>query len=177
MAATAPPKANETAPETSGAETPGSAKRMHTVTPHLVCAGAAKAIDFYKKAFGAEEMMRLEGPDGKLWHGSISIGDSTVMLADEFPEMGSLGPKALKGTTVTIHLSVPDVDSFVERAVAAGATLVMPVEDAFWGDRYGQVQDPFGHRWSVATHVKDMTLDEIRAAMPATSDCGGHAKE
>jgi len=99
------------------------------------------------------------------------------MLADEFPEMGSLGPKALKGTTVTIHLSVPDVDSFVERAVAAGATLVMPVEDAFWGDRYGQVQDPFGHRWSVATHVKDMTLDEIRAAMPATSDCGGHAKE
>ncbi|WP_072393751.1 VOC family protein [Hyphomicrobium sp. CS1GBMeth3] len=145
---------------------------MRTVTPHLVCAGAAKAIEFYKKAFGAEEMMRLEGPDGKLWHGCVRIGDSLVMLVDEAPDWGSLGPKALKGTPVTIHLNVPDVDSFVERAVTAGATVVMPVDDAFWGDRYGQVEDPFGHRWSVATHVKDMTLEEIKAAMPDMSGCG-----
>ncbi|MCC7252426.1 MAG: VOC family protein [Hyphomicrobium sp.] len=145
---------------------------MPTVTPHLVCAGAAKAIDFYKKAFAAEEIMRLEGPDGSLWHASITIGGSPVMLVDEFPGMGSLGPKALKGTPVTIHLNVPDVDAFVERAVKAGATVVMPVGDAFWGDRYGQIEDPFGHRWSVATHVKDMTVEEIKAAMPAMSECG-----
>lgn len=147
-------------------------RRMPTVTPHLVVAGAAKAIEFYKKAFGAEEQMRLEGPDGSLWHACVSIGGSPVMLVDEFPDMGSLGPKALKGTPVTIHLNVPDVDSFVARAVKAGAEIVMPVDDAFWGDRYGQIVDPFGHKWSVATHIKDMTVEEIRAAMPDMSECG-----
>lgn len=151
--------------------------RMPAVTPHLVVAGAAKAIDFYKKAFGAKELMRLEGPDGKMWHGCIEILGSPVMLVDEFPDMGSQGPKAMKGTPVTIHLNVPDADAFVAHAVKAGATLKMPVAEAFWGDRYGQIEDPFGHRWSVATHVRDMTMDEIKAAMPTGSgmDCGDAA--
>lgn len=163
------------------ATNPGEMKRSgadnytRTVTPHLVCAGAAKAIDFYKEAFGAEEMMRLDGPDGRLWHGCIRIGDSLVMLVDEMPDYGSLGPKALKGTPVTIHLNVPDVDSFVAQATGAGAKVIMPVADAFWGDRYGQIEDPFGHRWSVATRVKTMTLEEIRAAMPTAADCGPEA--
>lgn len=160
------------------ATTPGETKRSgadnytRTVTPHLVCAGAAQAIDFYKEAFGAEEMMRLEGPDGRLWHGCIRIGDSLVMLVDEMPDYDSLGPKALNGTPVTIHLNVPDVDSFIAQATGAGAKVIMPVADAFWGDRYGQIEDPFGHRWSVATRVKTMTLEEIRAAMPTAADCG-----
>jgi len=147
------------------------------VTPHLVVAGAAKAIEFYKKAFGAEEMMRLEGADGSMWHASIVIGGSPVMLVDEFPGMGSVGPKALKGTPVTIHLNVPDADGLVERAVKAGATVLMPVSDAFWGDRYGVIQDPFGHKWSVATHVKDLTVEEIKAAMPVMSGCGSGTSE
>ena len=138
---------------------------MHSVTPHLICAGAAEAIEFYKKAFDATEVMRLPGPNGKLMHASIRIGDSTVMLVDEMPEWGALGPKALKGTPVTIHLYVEDVDAFAARAVAAGAKTTMPVTDMFWGDRYGQLEDPFGHRWSVATHVRDVTPDEMRAAM------------
>lgn len=138
---------------------------MHTVTPHLVCAGAADAIDFYKRAFGAEEAMRLPGPTGKLIHAAVRIGDSTVMLVDEMPEWGALGPKSLKGTPVTIHLFVADVDAFVARAVAAGAKVAMPVADMFWGDRYGQIEDPFGHRWSVATHQRDLTPAEIQQAM------------
>jgi PhnB protein len=138
---------------------------MHSVTPHLICAGAADAIDFYKKAFNAIELTRLPGPGGKLMHGSIRIGDSTVMLSDEFPEMGGLGPKSLKGSPVTIHLYVEDVDTFAARAVAAGAKVTMPVADMFWGDRYGQLEDPFGHRWSVGTHVRDVTPDEIQQAM------------
>jgi uncharacterized glyoxalase superfamily protein PhnB len=140
---------------------------MHTVTPHLVCAGAADAIEFYKRAFNATEMMRAPGPDGKLMHAAISIGDSTVMLVDEFPEWGSISPKALKGTPVTIHLAVENVDAVTERAVAAGAKVVMPVADMFWGDRYGVVEDPFGHRWSVATHIRDLSPDEIKQAMEA----------
>lgn len=146
---------------------------MHTVTPHLVCADAAKAIDFYKKAFGATELMRLPGPDGRLWHAAIRIGDSTVMLVDEMPEWKSLGPAALKGTPVSLHLYVENADALAERAVAAGARTVMPINETFWGDRYGLIEDPFGHRWSVATHVRDMTPEEIRQAMPKTMDCGG----
>ena len=130
---------------------------MHSVTPHLICAGASDAIDFYKKAFNAVELSRLPGPNGKLMHGSIRIGDSTIMLADEFPDYGSFGPKALKGSPVVIHLYVDDADAFAAHAVAAGAKLTMPVADMFWGDRYGQLEDPFGHRWSVATHVRDVT--------------------
>jgi PhnB protein len=144
---------------------------MHTVTPHLICAGAADAIEFYKKAFNAVEMIRLPGPDGKLMHACIRIGDSAVMLVDESPKWGALGPKSLKGSPVTIHLAVEDVDAVVERAAAAGATIAMPVQDMFWGDRYGVLQDPFGHNWSVATHVRDLSPEEIQQAAQAAC-CG-----
>ncbi|NUJ80661.1 VOC family protein [Methylocystis sp. FS] len=137
---------------------------MRSITPHLICAGAADAIEFYKKAFGAEEMMRLPGPNGRLMHGSVRIGDSMVMLVDEVPEWGTLGPKALKGSPVTIHLMVDDVDAVFAQAVAAGATVKMPVADMFWGDRYGLVVDPFGHVWSIATHMRDLTPEEILEA-------------
>jgi PhnB protein len=138
---------------------------MRTVTPHLICAGAAEAIEFYKKAFGAVETGRIPGPDGKLIHAAIRIGDSVVMLVDEFPDFGSVGPKALKGTPVVIHLYVEDADAFAARAAAAGARITMPVADMFWGDRYGQIEDPFGHRWSIGTHVRDVAPDEMRQAM------------
>jgi len=138
---------------------------MHSLTPHLVCAGAAQAIDFYKKAFNAVETGRLPGPDGKLMHAAVRIGDSALMLVDEMPAYGALGPKALKGSPVTIHLYVADVDATVAQAVAAGARVTMPVADMFWGDRYGQLEDPFGHRWSVATHVRDLTPEQITQGM------------
>jgi PhnB protein len=138
---------------------------MHTVTPHLICAGAADAIEFYKKAFNAVELTRVPGQAGKLLHASIQIGDSLVMLTDEFPDFGSFGPRASHNSSVTIHLQVEDADAFAARAVAAGATIKMPVADMFWGDRYGQLEDPFGHRWSVATHVRDVTPEEIQQAM------------
>ncbi len=137
---------------------------MHTVTPHLVCAGAADAITFYKKAFNAVEVGRMASPQGKLLHGAVRIGDSMVMLADEFPDWGSFGPKSLKGSPVTIHLYVEDVDSFVTRAADAGAKVTMPVQDMFWGDRYGKLEDPFGHHWSVSTHVRDVSPEEMQQA-------------
>lgn len=137
---------------------------MHTVTPHLVCAGAAEAIEFYRKAFDAVEMCRVDGPPGKLIHAAIRIGDSVVMLVDEMPECGALGPKAHGGTSVTIHLQVPDADAMVAQAAAAGATIKMPVADMFWGDRYGQIEDPFGHSWAIATHVRDVGMDELKEA-------------
>ena len=139
---------------------------MHTVTPHLVCAGAADAIEFYKKAFDAVEVGRLPAPDGKLAHAMIRINGSAVMLVDEFPDWGSFGPKALKGSPVTIHLYVEDVDAFVARAVGAGAKITMPLEDMFWGDRYCRLEDPFGHHWSIATHVRDVNREEMQQAMP-----------
>jgi len=138
---------------------------MHSVTPHLICAGAADAIEFYKKAFGAIELTRLPAQSGKLLHASIRIGDSTIMLSDEFPAMGGLGPKSLKGSPVTIHLCVEDADALAARAVAAGAKVTMPVADMFWGDRYGQLEDPFGHRWSVGTHVRDVKPEEVQQAV------------
>ena len=137
---------------------------LHTVTPFLVCAGASDAIAFYIRAFGATELARLPGPDGKLMYAAIRIGDSVVMLNDEFPAMGALGPKARNGTSVTIHLYVDDVDAWFARAVAAGATVRMPVQDMFWGDRYGQLEDPFGHAWSIATHQRDLTPEETQEA-------------
>ena len=153
---------------------------FRTVTPHLVCAGAADAIEFYKKAFGATEMFRLPTPDGRLMHASIMIGDSMVMLVDEMKEMGSLGPKARGGTPVGIHLQVEDADALFARAVAAGAAVKMPVMDMFWGDRFGVVVDPFGHEWSIATHIRDLTPDEIAAAaqeaMKAMKGCPDMAK-
>jgi len=135
---------------------------MHTLTPHLVCAGAAEAIKFYEKAFGAVEEARLPGPNGKLMHALVRIGDSALMLVDEFPEMGSVSPKALKGSPVTIHLYVDDVDATVARAVGAGARVTMPVEDMFWGDRYGVLVDPFGHSWSVATPKQQLSMAQVQ---------------
>lgn len=137
---------------------------MHTVTPHLVCAGAADAIAFYKKAFNAQELMRIEGPQGKLMHACIQIGDSKIMLADEFAECGSAGPKTLKGSPVTIHLYVDNADGVFAQAIKSGAKAKMPLDNMFWGDRYGIVEDPFGHYWAIATHVRDVSLDEIQAA-------------
>ena len=142
---------------------------MHTVTPQLVCAGAADAIEFYKKAFNATETARLPGAQGKIMHAMIRIGDSPVMIVDEFPEWKSLGPKSLKGSPVTLHLYVQDVDAFVKRAVAAGAKITMPVDDMFWGDRYGKIEDPFGHQWSVGTHKRDVTPEEMKQAMQKMS--------
>jgi PhnB protein len=137
---------------------------MHTVTPHLICAGAAGAIEFYKKAFNAVEVGRMPGPEGKLMHAHIRIGDSAVLLVDEMPEWGAFSPRSLKGSPVTIHLYVEDVDAFTQRAVAAGAKVTMPLEDMFWGDRYGKLEDPFGHHWSVATHVRDVSPEEMQQA-------------
>lgn len=138
---------------------------MHTITPHLICAGAADAIEFYKKAFNAVEGGRLPGPDGKLMHAMIRIEGSAVMLVDEMPQWGAFGPKSLKGSPVTIHIYVPDADALFARAVAAGAKVLMPLEDMFWGDRYGKLEDPFGHHWSIATHQRDLSSAEINEAM------------
>lgn len=143
---------------------------MHTVTPYLVCAGASDAIAFYQKAFGATEQMRLPGPDGRLLHAALRIGDSVIMLNDEFPEMGAFGPKSRGGASVTIHLFVDDADASFARAVAAGATVKMPLNDMFWGDRYGLIEDPFGHSWSIATRLRDLTHAEIQEA--ARTACG-----
>ncbi len=151
--------------KTSQAKVPPIPPGMRSVTPHLICDGAAAAIEFYKQAFGAIEETRLPGPNGKLMHAQIRIGDSAVMLVDEAPQQGVLGPNALKNSPVFIHLYVADVDALVKQAVAAGAEVTMPPTDMFWGDRYGQLRDPFGHRWSVATHVRDVSPEEIQQAM------------
>ncbi len=138
---------------------------FHSVTPHLVVSDAAAAIDFYKAAFGAEERFRMPAPDGaRLLHAEIRIGDSPVMLASEFPEFGSKGPKALGGSPVALHLYVADVDAAYDRAVTAGATTTMPPADMFWGDRYGRVTDPFGHVWALASHLRDIPPEEMAAA-------------
>lgn len=136
---------------------------FRTVTPHLVVKGAAEAIEFYQKAFGAEEILRMPAPDGtSVLHAELKIGDSMLMLCDEFPGMERwVSPQSLNGTTMAICLYVEDVDKSFQRAVDAGATVSMPVMDAFWGDRYGKVADPFGHEWELATHKKDLTPEEI----------------
>jgi PhnB protein len=136
---------------------------FHTVTAHLTVKGAGGAIEYYKKAFGAEELFRMPGPNGTIMHSEIRIGDSTIMVNDEFPEHGARGPASIGGSPVTLHLYVPDVDAVFDRAVKAGAKVLMPVTDMFWGDRYGQVEDPYGHRWSVATHTEDLTPEETMA--------------
>ena len=143
---------------------------FRTITPHLVVKDGAKAIEFYKKAFGAEERFRMPwpGPDGveKIGHAELTIGDSVVMLAEEFPEHGSVAPTG-GGTSVVIHLQSPDVDATYARAVEAGATATMPPADAFWGDRYGKLVDPFGHHWSIATHIEDVSPEEMQKRMQA----------
>ena len=140
---------------------------FHTLTPHLVVKGAAQAIEFYKKAFGAEEIERHAMPDGTIMHATLRIADSMFMLNDEFPQMGAKGPAALGGSPVTLHLYVADADKLWERATKAGAQVRMPIADMFWGDRYGIVADPYGHQWSIATHKKDVTPQEVMSAMAA----------
>jgi PhnB protein len=143
------------------------------VTPYLSVDGAAAAIDFYHRVFGATERMRMSAPEDKIGHAELEIGDSVLMLADEFPDMGLRGPKALGGTPVTISVYVDDVDAVFDEAVKAGAAALRPVEDQFYGDRLGQFEDPFGHRWSVATHVEDVPEDEMAARVKAME--GGEA--
>jgi len=137
------------------------------VTPYLCVDGAKAAIEFYMKVFGARERMHMPGPDGKIGHAELELGDSVIMLSDEHPDMGALGPKTVGGTPVTISLYVEDVDAVFDAAVAAGATAVRAVEDQFYGDRTGQLEDPFGHRWSVATHVEDVPPEEMEKRMKA----------
>ena len=137
----------------------------HTVTPHLVIKGADKALEFYKKAFGAEEICRIPGPGGSIMHAELKIGNSHLMLNDEMPDYGALGPQTIGGTSVTLHLYVNDVDAFFKRAIQSGAKEEMAVADMFWGDRYGKLVDPFGHKWSVATHKEDVSPEEMGRRM------------
>jgi uncharacterized glyoxalase superfamily protein PhnB len=147
---------------------------FHSVTPHLICAGAAEAIEFYKKAFGAVEVGRMAGPGGKIMHAQLRIGDSPIMLADDIPDRCQ-GPLDLKGTPVFIHLYVQDADAVFAQALQAGAKAVMPLADMFWGDRYGQLQDPFGHVWSIATHQRDVTPEQMQEDMKKmmSQSCAG----
>jgi PhnB protein len=137
-------------------------KGYHTATPYLIIKGAAKAIEFYKKAFGAAEMTRMTQPDGRVGHAEIKIGDSLIMLADEFPEMGARSPQSLGGSPVSILLYVQDVDALTSQAITAGAKVVRPVKDQFYGDRSGSLEDPFGHQWHIATHVEDVPPEEMK---------------
>jgi PhnB protein len=134
----------------------------HTVTPYLACGDGAAAIEFYKKAFGAKEKVRMPGPDGKVGHAEVEIGDSRVMLTGEYAAMNFLSPLSRGGTTVTIHLYVKDCDALTARAVKAGAKLLRKVEDQFYGDRMGTVEDPFGHVWHLATHTEDLSMAELK---------------
>lgn len=135
---------------------------MHSLTPYLICKGASQAIEFYVKAFNAIELSSVGNAQGKLLNAQVRIGDSLLMLMDEFTEFGALGPKTLKGTPVSVHLQVEDVDAVVKQAVAAGAKIKMPIKDEFWGDRTAVLEDPFGHNWMVATHTRDVSPEEIR---------------
>jgi PhnB protein len=134
----------------------------HSATPYLCVKDAAKALEFYKKGFGATELMRMGDPSGKIGHAEIKIGEAIVMLADEFPDYGVLSPQSIGGTPVSIMVYVEDVDGFVSKAVAAGAKVLRPVQDQFWGDRSGQLEDPFGHKWHFATHVEDVSPEEMK---------------
>lgn len=137
-------------------------KGYHTVTPYLIIKDAAKALEFYKKAFGAKETFRMADPSGKVMHAEIKIGDSPIMLADEFPQMGAVSPHTIGGTPVSIMLYVEDVDALFRQAIAAGGKEKRPVKDQFYGDRSGTLTDPFGHVWTLATHIEDVAPDEMR---------------
>jgi PhnB protein len=139
----------------------------HSVTPYLIVSGAAKALEFYKKAFSAKERMRMAGPDGKIGHAEIQIGDSVIMLADEFPQMGAKSPQSIGGTPVGICLYVENVDALFKQALAAGAREERPVMDQFYGDRSGTLIDPFGHKWTIATHKEDVPPHELQKRMAA----------
>ncbi len=139
----------------------------HTLTPYMTVRDAARAIEFYKQAFGAVERGAMKGPDGKIMHAELIIGDSIVMLADEQPQFGALSPQSTGGAGMGLHIYVEDVDSAFDRAVQAGAKVEMPVGDMFWGDRYGKLADPFGHKWSIATHKADLSAEEMERGMKA----------
>jgi len=139
-------------------------KGYHTLTPYMTVRNAARAIEFYKQAFGAEEKGVMKGPDGKVMHAELRIGDSLFMLADEYPEFGSLSPQSTGGSGMGLHIYVEDVDSSFDRAIKAGGKVEMPVSDMFWGDRYGKLVDPFGHKWSIATHKQDLSAEDIEQA-------------
>jgi PhnB protein len=146
-----------------------------SVTPYLIVKGADRAIDFYKKVFGAAQRMRMDGPNGTVGHAEIEIDDSTIMLADEFPDMGFRSPQSLGGTGVNLHLYVKDVDACFNRAVAAGAKALRPVQDQFYGDRSGTVEDPFGHVWTISTHKEDLSPEELQKRLEAfMKQQGGH---
>src|SRR5215213_10314119 len=130
----------------------------HTATPYLIIDGAAAAIEFYKQAFGATELVRMAGPDGKIGHAEIRIGDSPIMLADEVPQMGFRSPRALGGAGMSLMLYVPDTDAATEQAIAAGAEVVRPIQNQFYGDRSSTLKDPFGHVWTIATHIEDLSM-------------------
>ena len=137
----------------------------HTLTPYLTVRDAMRAIEFYKQAFGAKERGVMKGPDGKVMHAELMIGDSIIMLGDEMPEYGALSPQSSGGAGMGLHIYVDGVDAAFDRAVKAGARIDMPVSDQFWGDRYGKLTDPFGHKWSIATHTKDLSVDEMKKGM------------
>jgi PhnB protein len=145
----------------------------HTATPYLIIKDAARAIEFYKQAFGAEEILRLADPTGRVEHAEIRIGDSPIMLADEIPDVGANGPQTLGGSPVSILLYVEDVDALIGRAVAAGARMIRPVKDQFYGDRSGTIADPFGHIWTIATHKEDLTPEEIQKRVEAARKAPG----
>jgi len=141
---------------------------MHTITPHIIVRDAARAVEWYKEALGAEERSRVSLPGGKLMSVELWFGDSTVMVADEFPEMGVLSPQTVGGTSTVLHLYTEDVETLWKRAVDAGAVVLHPLQDQFWGDRHGQLTDPFGHRWGLAQHLRDVPSEEVaRAAATA----------
>jgi PhnB protein len=146
----------------------------HSVTPYLICDGAADAIEYYKKAFGATELFRMDH-EGKVGHAELKIGDSPIMLADEYPQMGYRSPKALGGTPVSIMIYVEDVDTVYKRAIDAGATELKALQDQFYGDRSGTLTDPFGHVWTVATHKEDVSMEEMNRRMAAAHGAGGGA--
>ena len=137
----------------------------HTLTPFLTVRDAARAIEFYKQAFGAEERGVAKDPTGKIMHAELKIGDSIIMLSDEYPEFGSVSPLSIGGSAMGLHIYLDGVDAAFDRAVRAGAKVEMPVMDQFWSDRYGRLSDPFGHKWSIGTHVKDMSHDEMKKGM------------
>ena len=145
----------------------------HNVTPYLFVRGALSAIDFYKNAFGATEIMRLPGPDGRIMHAELRIGDSIVMLADENPHLGMMSPQTVGGFSAGMHLYVPNVDAVVQKAIENGAKPVRPIKDQFYGDRSGSILDPFGHMWTVSTHVEDVAPEEMKKRMAAMSHAAG----
>jgi PhnB protein len=147
---------------------------LHTITPHMIVRNATQAIDFYKKAFGAEELHRAPGPDGKtIMHADLKIGTSHVFLCDEFPQMGAKSPQSLGGTPITLALYVEDADKAFNQAVKAGAEVVMPLKDQFWGDRYGMLKDPYGHTWSISSHMEDVPPAEMQKRAAEAFKAGG----